>query len=108
MNGLVDNQTSGNDWSQSAQPGGPMLHEGKQETWHLPRHASTHGRFFALYENQMARFERAQADAIRQIESFYTFRNDAEVKDFLQTHKHVTQLLAEAIDHLKKHFEGIM
>ena len=40
--------------------------------------------------------------------AFDTFGNDAEVKDFLQSHKHVTQLLAEAIDHLKKHFDGSM
>jgi hypothetical protein len=109
MQGLIENQTSGNDWSQSGQPDiTRMLHEDEQEIGRFPRRPADHGKFFVKLEDQMERFGQAQVDAVRQIEAFYTIRNGAEVKEFLESHKLVTQVLAEAIDHLKKHFEGCM
>lgn len=108
MQGILDNQTSGNDWSQSGQTNRSLLHEGQQQPWHLPGRVPAHGRFFAGYEQQMTRFDQGQTDALREIDVFYSIRNDAEIKEFLHSHKLVTQVLAEAIAHLMKHFEGCM
>ncbi len=108
MDGIIENQTSGNDWSQSGQMDAPMLHEVHQEAGRSPRHPADQGKFFANYEDQMERFEQAQLDAIRQIVAFYTIRNGSQVEEFLQSHKMVTQVLAEAIPHLRKHFGGCM
>lgn len=109
MQGTLDKQTSGNDWSQSP---GLMLHEG-QQPWRIPGRAAGHGLLFAGdeaqlagFESQMAQFDKMQAEALDKIRHFYLFTNEAEVNEFLQSHKLVTQVLGEAIDHLKKHFEG--
>jgi hypothetical protein len=107
MKGLLDNQTSGNDWSKDRQDP-PMLHEGSQEIERFPASPIEQGKFFAKYEDDYERFDQAQKAAMAEIKAFYSIRRDAEIDEFLRSHKDVTQLLAEAIPHLRKHFAGCM
>ncbi|MDE3186139.1 MAG: hypothetical protein KGM96_01280 [Acidobacteriota bacterium] len=101
MNGVLDNQTSGNDWGI---PIHAMLHERiqkvKAETAISHRQCS----FIRDVETQMQQFEKEYQAAVAEVRKFYVLPNDLSVLDFLNDHRALPQLLIDAAPQLKKYF----
>jgi hypothetical protein len=101
MNGVLDNQVSGNDWGLPIQA---MLHEWKQdmpaETPSIHRQRS----FVRDIETQMQQFERDYLSALAGVRKFYVLPTDSSVLDFLNDHRALPQLLIDAAPQLKRYF----
>jgi hypothetical protein len=101
VNGILDDQTSGNDWSI---PIPAMLHERMQ---HLPLETPiTHRQssFIRDVETQMQQFESDYQAAVAEVRRLYVLPSDTSVLDFLNDHRALPQLLIEAAPQLKKYF----
>ncbi|HEX3438096.1 MAG TPA: hypothetical protein VHT24_15110 [Pseudacidobacterium sp.] len=100
MNGILDSQTSGNDWDAPIQA---MLHERIQEVPAVMpiRHQQS---FINDIEAQMQQFERDYRDALTGVRKLYVFPSDTSVAEFLNDHRAVPQLLIDAAPWLKKYF----
>ncbi len=99
MNGVLDSQTSGNDWDIPIQA---MLHERIQD---VP--AATVRRqqsFIRDIEVQMQQFERDYRDALTDVRKRYVFPSDTSVAEFLNDHRAMPQLLIDAAPQLRKYF----
>lgn len=101
MNGVLDNQTSGNDWGI---PIHPMLHERIQN---VPAEIPITNRqrsFIRDIEAQMQQFEKDYQAAIAEVRKFYVLPTDSSVLDFLNDHRALPQLLIDAAPQLKRYF----
>ena len=101
MNGLLDNQTSGNDWGV---PVHAMLHERSQN---LPFDTSVSNRqrsSLLELEAQMRQFERDHQTAITEVRKFYVLPTDSSVLDFLNEHRALPQVLIDAAPQLGRYF----
>ncbi len=102
MNGVLDNQTSGNDWGV---PIHAMLHEGVQgvpaATSKAPARQPS---FLRDIERQMGQFETDYQAALAEVRKLYVLAADASVLEFLNDHRAVPQLLIDAVPYLRKHF----
>jgi len=101
MNGVLDNQKSGNDWGS---PIHAMLHERIQN---IPAETHiTYGQcsFIRDLEAQMQQFERDHQAAIADVRKFYVLPTDLPVLDFLNDHRALPQLLIDAAPQLKRYF----
>jgi hypothetical protein len=105
MKAWHDAQTSGNNnWTgvtagivYRADPG-PTI-----ETWALASDRQPH--FFHALEHQMAAFEAEHLSALRDVRINYVLPlEDCSVSSFLTEHRTMSQLLIEAIPHLKECF----
>ena len=101
MNGVLDNQKSGNDW---VTPNHAMLHERIQN---VPAETATihpQRSFIRDIEAQMQQFEREYQGAVAEVRKFYVLPTDLSALDFLNDHRALPQLLIDAAPQLKKYF----
>lgn len=101
MNGVLDNQTSGNDWDIPIQA---MLHEHRQN---VPTEIPvTHRQLSSIrdIEAQMQQFEMDYQAAVAEVRKLYVLPNDSSVLDFLKDHRALPQLLIDAAPKLKRYF----
>jgi hypothetical protein len=100
MNGLLDNQTSGNEW---APPVPAMQHERSQVSsvkWY-----PADQRFVLKdFERQMAQYEREYAEHLADVRKLYVMPSDTSVADFLNNHRALPQILMAAMPQLRKLF----
>jgi hypothetical protein len=104
MNGLLDSQTSGNDWGK---PSPEMLYPVFQGVPPRPRPTVTDQfaqRLQEQLEQQMAQFEAAHEDVVAELQRNYVFLNNQSVREFFRTHRTAPQLLIDALVHLRQHF----
>jgi hypothetical protein len=108
MNGLLDSQTSGNDWSR---PSPETLHQVFQGATPIPAPKAQPlvveqfaQRLQEQLEQQMAEFEAAHEAVLAELQRSYVFLNDHSVKRFFRTHRTAPQLLIEAVPHLRQYF----
>jgi hypothetical protein len=101
MNGVLDNQTSGNDW---VVPNHVMLHERMQSVAANTPVARVQHSFIRDLETQMQQFEQDYQAAIAELRRSYVLPADSSVLDFLSDHRALPQLLIEAAPHLKRYF----
>jgi len=100
MNGmLVSNQTSGNDWGETAYA---MLHELSQPG--LSIDPSYQGSVFESLEREMAQQESEFVDTITKLRSKFIFTDSVSVQSFLRTHRALSSILLEAVSYLKDCF----
>ena len=100
MNGLLDAQTSSNIWGSTAMP---MLHENMQTD--TPEHANSsydHSIFGSL-EQQIALAAIEFDDTIDMLKRRFIF-SDADVENFLRSHRSVTPLLLQAGQYMTQAF----
>jgi hypothetical protein len=108
MNGLLDSQTSGNDWTK---PTPEFLHQVFQGATpvstakiHIPLVEPLGLRLQEHLEQEMARFEADHQTVISQLQKSYVLSNDRSVKAFLKSHRTIPHLLIQALPHLKQYF----
>lgn len=104
MNGLVDSQTSGNDWTPGAQS---MLHERIQEvprSWPNVEQRS----LLEQFERQMAHFEDEFQAHLEDVRRMYLLPPDGSVEEFLSSHRALPQVLVSAVPQLKRIFPGTL
>jgi hypothetical protein len=100
MNGLLDNQTSGNEWGT---PISSMQHERGQDSplkWHPVAQRS----LLKDFEEQMAQYEREYAAHLDDVRKLYVMPPDTAVAEFLNDHRALPQMLITAVPHLRKLF----
>jgi len=100
MNGLLDNQTSGNDWET---PIHAMLHQRGQDAppmWPTAKQRS----IIQDFEQQMEDFEHDYREHVDQVRKLYVLPSDTSVLDFLNDHRALPQLLIAAIPRLRRLF----
>jgi len=99
MNGILDPQTSGNNW--------PGMASGRVyfETQVLPtsERQPASNTFFSAYESEMKDFASTEA-AIDTIRRYYILLDEQSVSSFLHDHRGVAGLLIDAVQQLKKYF----
>jgi hypothetical protein len=103
MNGIFDNQTSGNDWP-GATPA--MLHEREQDRIDAPT-ARQHGIFDDL-ERQMERHEQEHRVMVTEITRAFLMPRDNSVEEFLSSHRTLPQFLIQALPHLREFFGDVL
>ena len=100
MNGVLDSQTSGNDWSR---PSPAMLFQVFQEP--APSAASKrHSLIFNDFEQQMAQFEVDHQAILAEVQKSYVLPEDSPVRGFFKSHRTIPQLLTQAAPRLKEYF----
>lgn len=100
MNGLLDNQTSGNEWGP---PVPSMQHERSQDAplrWFQAKQLS----ILKDYDEQMAQHEREYAANLDELRKYYVLPSDVSVAEFLNDHRALPQILILAMPHLRKLF----
>jgi hypothetical protein len=101
MNGLLDYiQTSGNDWGPPIEA---MLHERVQADV-TPEQYRSRRSVLDDVEHQMARFEAEHETQIAEVRKYYVIANDPHHESYLRSHRTLSQLLLEAVPHLRRHF----
>lgn len=103
MNGVLDNQTSGNEWGI---PIHAMLHESVQEVPAPSTLRAGQSSFLRDIELQMKEFETDYQSALSEVRKLYVLPADASALEFLNNHRALPQLLIDAIPHLRKHFDN--
>ncbi|MBB5057738.1 hypothetical protein HDF16_002444 [Granulicella aggregans] len=100
MNGYLDSQTSGNDWSL---PNRAMLHEIHQ---YIPIQTviSSSQAVFNNLETQMAKFEADNQASILEVLEQYVISDDQQVMQFLREHLTLPELLIQAAPRLREYF----
>jgi hypothetical protein len=100
MNGVFDNQTSGNDWTSTV---GSMLHEREQDQLEpeIVRHQRN---VLDNFEREMSRYEIDHRATVAEVAKSYVMPRDNSVQDFLDSHRMLPQLLIQANSHLQKAF----
>lgn len=100
MNGQLDIQTSGSDWGSPIQA---MLHERAQadttSVQFRDQRTVLHD-----FERQMASFEAEREAQIVEVQKHYIIAKDPLVATFLHSNRALSQLLLEAVPHLRRHF----
>jgi hypothetical protein len=100
MNGVFDNQTSGNDWTSAI---GSMLHEREQEQ-SAPETISQQSNIIDNLECEMARYNDSHNATILEVGRQYMMPRDNSVRDFLNSHRILPQLLLDAFPFLQGTF----
>ncbi len=101
MNGMLDSpQTSGNDWGPPIQA---MLHE-RVQVDATPMQFRNRRSIHDDLERQMAHFEAEHESQIAEVRKHYVIANDPHPESFLRSHRALSQLLLEAVPHLRQHF----
>ncbi len=99
MNGVFDNQTSGNDWTPSVRS---MLHERRQDR---PEKEPSHRQqVLDGLEQQMVRYEADHHAMVAEVARSFTMPRDNSVQAFLNTHRVLPQLLIQALPRLRARF----
>ena len=96
---LSGKQTSGYDWNTR---GGSRLYH--RQRFNSPRMPVIQLAELAHLEDQMARYREDHRKIIETLRSLYVFQDDATISQFLQSHKTVAPVLAEAERHLRQFF----
>lgn len=96
----LDNQVSGNIWSQSPLP---MVYQELQQVAIGPAPAEQRD-IFRDFEKQMAAFETQHEAALAELRKQYVLPGDSSVLDYLREHRAIPQLLILATPQLKSHF----
>lgn len=100
MNGLLDCQTSGNDWGA---PPAEMLYQSFQQFASKPEPKKQRSIFKDL-EQQMAQFEADHEAIVAELQKRYVLLNDPSVKGFFLTHRTAAELLIQAVPRLQEYF----
>jgi|SRR5882672_659528 len=97
---FLDNQVSGNNWSQAPPP---MVYQDFQQiaAHNEPREQQD---MFIDLEKQMVAFEAQHEAALTELRKQYVFPTDSSVVRFLREHRIIPQLLIHAAPQLKSHF----
>lgn len=99
MNGILDRQTSGNEWASAA---GSMLHEHVQEQLdYEPRRQQCS---FDDLEAQMRRYEADHRTILTEIARCYVVPKDKSIQNFLNVHRFILPLLLQAYPRLREQF----
>jgi hypothetical protein len=101
MNGLLDSQTSSNNWGLAAQS---MLHECIQADTQRRTNWSYDHSMFKDMERQILFGETEFQDTLDMLKSRFIFSNAEAVKDFLKTHRGLAAVLLEAAPYMAKAF----
>lgn len=101
MNGILDNQMSGNDWGI---PIHAMLHESIQNVSSETSLAHGQKSFIRDIEEQMQQFEKDYQGAVAEVRKFYVLPADDSVLSFLNDHRALPQLLVDAAPQLQRYF----
>ena len=100
MNGVLDSQISGNDWSC---PWPDMLYQVFQGP--APSAAPKKQRSILRdFERQMAQFEADHQAVLAEVQKNYVLPADSQVQDFFKSHRTIPQLLTQAAPRLKECF----
>lgn len=97
MNVYLESQVSGNDWAE------PMLEDFLRFA-SSPRGVDSGQSSLNNYEDQMAEFESDHRNIIHEVLKLYVLSNDEAVKEFLDGHRTIPQLLIQAAPRLQEHF----
>jgi hypothetical protein len=100
VNGIFDNQTSGNDWTPVV---GSMLHE-RQQDQPEPEIIGRHRNIIENLEREMSRYEEDHQTMVKEVSKSYMMPRDNSVQDFLHSHRVLPQLLMEALPRLQEIF----
>jgi hypothetical protein len=101
MNGLSEYiQPSGSHWTP---PIDAMLHEHMQMVG-SPTQNRYQQSVFDDFELQMARFEAEHEAQIAMVRKHYVCGTDPHLNGFMRTRRSLSQLLLEAVPHLRQHF----
>jgi len=103
MNGAIDKQTSGNDWSSTF--GKSMLHERLHEEAVPASSESEQQTVIHEYERQMLDHEQAFEELLRKIRQSFILADPAEVESFLRMNRSVAPMLVEAAPHFLEYFK---
>jgi hypothetical protein len=99
MNGYVENQTSGIDWSVIPVK---MAHEYTQG---VPPSEHRHGtEILQDFEKQMALFNIEHDKTVTEVCGQYLFLDDSDVRQFLRNHRTIPDFLLQAAPYLKVSF----
>ena len=101
MNGLYElNQTSGYDWS--PREGSRLYHRQRAVP---PQPPTIQLSELAGLEAQMAQYQNEHRKLIGAVRSLYVFQDEALVTEYLERHRSLPPLLAEAERHLRQFFK---
>lgn len=108
MNGFVDSQVSGNDWTAPSAGGLFQLVQDFTPIYAAkarPRIDEQYAlRIQEHIEQQMAQFEAEHEATVAQLRRRYVFLNDQAIRGFFRSHRTAPQLLLEAMPHLHESF----
>lgn len=103
MSNLLEKQTSGNEWPTPEQGGILQPLQTPQQPPSLALRQQQRSIFDNL-EAQMVRFAQEHQESLKVVKGFYIFPKDSPVLQFMNSHRGIPQLLADAVPHLRKHF----
>ena len=103
MNGAIDKQTSGNDWSAVLKRS--MLHERLQKETQPPPSDPDQKTVIDDYEHQMSEHEQAFTDLLGKLQQSFVFSDTTEVESFLRMNRSIAPLLVEAAPHFHEYFK---
>lgn len=101
MNGLLDTQTSSDNWGPYIRP---MLHEHVQADIERPSIWSFENSIFRDMEHQIPSAETEFKDSLDIVKRRFIFSNTEAVEDFLETHRGLASVLLEAAPYMAKAF----
>lgn len=101
MNGVLDSQTSGNDWSR---PSPEMIFQDYQGPVASAVPPNRQRSIFHDFEQQMAQFEANHQAVLTEVQKSYVIPKDSPVRDFFKSHRTIPQLLTQAAPRLKEYF----
>jgi hypothetical protein len=100
MNAYQERQTSGIHWRELAPP---FLYQPFQEG-PFGEHLEQPPAGFEVLERQMAEFVAEHRETLDDVRRHYVLPADSSVRDFLATHRAISQILLGAVPHLKACF----
>jgi hypothetical protein len=101
VNSQLDySQISGNIWGPPIEA---MLHE-RLQTFTAPGQAHTQWSILDYLERQTDRLKAECETQIAEVRKCYVFGNDPDLESFLRSYRTLSQLLLEAVPHLRQHF----
>lgn len=103
MNGIIDDQTSGNDWT----PRRRMLHEGMAQP--VSANPSPHIQH-AVLESLEQQMDQAETELHRMLEELartFVFSDREDVKTFLRSNRGIPSILIESTPHFRRAFSNV-
>lgn len=103
MNGILDDQTSGNDWTSRSR----MLHERIVQSLSPDPSPHIQQDVFESLEQQMNEAETELQRMVEKLSKTFVFTNREDVKTFLRSHRGIPSILIEAAPHFQKAFTNV-
>ena len=101
MNGVLDEQTSGNQWDFRSRT---MLHESLHPDFSPTPNAKVQLFVIDDWEQQMAAHDGDFAATLKTLQQFFIFTNPEDVENFLRSHRSLVPILLDAAPHFRQSF----